>query len=54
MSMKIEKIGKKHYISLGGIMTECSLAELENIKNHLEYYINNDSIDEISIKLGDE
>ena len=32
----------------------CNLADLENLKTHLDYFIQNDKVTSISIKIGDD
>lgn len=52
MNLKIEELGKNYMLSIGGVAVEIDLADLENLITHLEYFKNNDSIEEMEIKLG--
>lgn len=52
MNLKIEELGKNYMLSIGGVAVEIDLVDLENLITHLEYFKNNDSIEEMEIKLG--
>lgn len=52
MNLKIEELGKNYMLNIGGVAVEIDLADLENLITHLEYFKNNDSIEEMEIKLG--
>ena len=52
MNIKIEKMENSFLIGVPGSMVQCTLSDLENLKTHLEYFINNESVEEISVKVG--
>jgi hypothetical protein len=52
MNLKIEELGKNYMLNIGGVAVEIDLADIENLITHLEYFKNNDSIEEMEIKIG--
>lgn len=53
MKIKFEKINKNYTVYVDSKIDDCSLEDLENLKTHLEYFINNESVKEIEIKIGE-
>lgn len=54
MEIKIEKANKNYIIQIDNNSSYCNLADLENLKTHLDYFIQNDKVTSISIKIGDD
>ncbi len=53
MKIKFEKINENYMVYVDSQIDDCTLEDLENLKTHLEYFINNESVKEINIKIGE-
>ena len=54
MIFTFEKSGKSFYVDVDRKFESVTLADLENLKDHLDYFIKNEHINMLSVIVGGE